>query len=65
MTITIRIDTDNAAFDDDKASGAHTEIARLLAGIAARFDTDGPHDGPLMDINGNTVGTVTIDRRAR
>lgn len=63
MTITIRLTTDNAAFDNDRASHAHTEIARLVAEVARRFDTDGPFDGPLVDINGNTVGTVSVTGR--
>ncbi len=60
MTITIKLKTDNAAFENDRISGAHTETARILAEVAQRFDTDGPFDGPVYDINGNTVGTVTV-----
>lgn len=60
MTITIRIETDNAAFEDDHASNTHTEIARLVAKVAQWFDTDGPHNGPLYDINGNKVGYVNV-----
>ena len=60
MTIIIKIQTANAAFDADRASHAQTEVARLVAHVATRFDTDGPYDGPLMDHNGNTVGSVTV-----
>jgi hypothetical protein len=56
-TITIVIQTGNAAFADEPAS----EIARILRDTAARFERAGDLDGhKLRDINGNTVGTITI-----
>jgi hypothetical protein len=60
MKIIIEIDTNNAAFDNDRVSRAHTEVARIVSGIARGFDTDGPHAGPVYDVNGNTVGHVVI-----
>jgi hypothetical protein len=60
MTITITLDTNNAAFDNDRVSRAHTEVARLVGQVANWFDTDGPHDGPLYDYNGNHVGDVAV-----
>jgi hypothetical protein len=61
MIITIQIDTDNAVFDDDRASHAHTEVARLVQQVAGWFDTDGPYEGPLYDRNGNTIGQVSVE----
>jgi hypothetical protein len=64
MTITITINTDNAAFDNDRASRAHTEVARIVREVGNRFDTDGPFDGEVYDVNGNTVGLVVMDEES-
>ena len=58
MTITIRLKTDNAAFEDKD-----TEVSRILARIAAEFYSFGPSPSKLRDSNGNTVGTVTVTGR--
>ncbi len=60
MQITITINTDNAAFEDN----AETEVARTLAN-SARNLADGLTTiilgaTKLRDINGNTVGAVEI-----
>ena len=55
--IRIEIETGNAAFDDSPT----TEIARILRDLAKRFERDGIPPERLRDINGNTVGTVTIE----
>jgi hypothetical protein len=47
---TLKIDTDNAAFEDGSL-----EVARILEHTAKRL-RDGRTDGKLLDINGNTVG---------
>jgi len=52
MTITIKVSTDNAAFEDKDA-----EIARLLHKIALQWPL---HDSTLRDFNGNSVGSVTV-----
>ncbi len=51
--ITITIETDNAAFDNFE-----TETARILNDLASRvkYGSKGEHI-PVMDINGNTVGS--------
>lgn len=60
-TISIRIDTENAAFDTDGGC----EVARILRKLATEFD-EGRHDADgwqefrLHDENGNHCGTVTI-----
>jgi hypothetical protein len=60
--IEIRIETGNAAFEDEPA----TEIARILRELADAFERDGgPVDArsggaTLRDVNGNTVGGVRI-----
>lgn len=48
----LEIATDNAAFDDDP----HTEIARILAAVAARV-ADREDHGTIRDLNGGTVGS--------
>ena len=55
MTITIKIHTDNAAFEDREA-----EIARILARVCREFYGFGSTPTPLRDSNGNTVGSVTV-----
>jgi len=55
MTLKIRFETDNAAFEDT------TEIGRILREVAAQFD-EGRASGSIRDINGNTVGTYDLTR---
>ena len=55
MTCKISIKTDNAAFGDTDSSRAE-EVARLLREIAADMD-NGSTSGPVIDLNGNKVGT--------
>lgn len=56
MTITIRLSTDNAAFEDRDA-----EIGRLLHIVAERQRLGRGIDGvKLLDYNGNTVGSVKV-----
>lgn len=56
MTISIAIDTDNAAFEDDRDA----EVLRILRAWLARDSALRADVRPLSDINGNTVGSVTI-----
>ena len=56
-TVTITINTENAAFEDSPTG----EIARILRDLAERFEQDGIPPEKLFDINGNSVGTVTIN----
>lgn len=56
MTITIKIKTDNAAFEDNTGG----EIARILRRYADEIDGMEPEEAKLLDYNGNTVGSVTI-----
>jgi hypothetical protein len=51
MTITIKINTGNAAFEDKEA-----EVTRIITNWLAR----GIRDAGLMDYNGNRVGTVKV-----
>lgn len=55
--ITIKIKTENAAFENDNKT---LEIARILRELAARFEsgTNG-YAQSILDYNGNKVGTVT------
>ena len=54
MTITIEIETDNAAFEDDREA----EILRIASEHLRRY---GLIEGKIRDSNGNTVGRITID----
>lgn len=51
----VEFNTDNAAFTDGKES----EIARILRVIAHKVG-DGSDGGPVMDCNGNKVGSFEI-----
>ncbi len=70
MTITIRLQTDNAAFQDQDGDPRY-EVARIVRQIASWFVDDGLYlDGadtypPLRDSNGNTVGSVTVTGRPK
>jgi hypothetical protein len=55
MTITIRLKTDNAAFDDDCAG----EVGAIIQDAIRRV-ANGSRVLTLKDSNGNTVGTVTV-----
>jgi hypothetical protein len=62
--ITVEIKTDNAAFN---GYGYGTEVARILREAAERVDCadniyalDHVSERPLLDVNGNRVGTVTV-----
>ena len=63
MTITIKINTDNAAFGDNEGlqlnADRDAEVSRILREWAARIPEDG-YGATLHDHNGNTVGTVTV-----
>ena len=52
--ITIKIETDNAAFTDD----AGQEVARILRDIADDYASNGYAKETYNDINGNKVATV-------
>lgn len=60
MDFTITIDIDNAAFEDAPTS----ELARMLEELAddlrSRQDERWFDGKRLMDINGNTVGRITV-----
>ena len=51
---TIKINTDNAAFEDE---GVYEELARILEKVAKQL-RDHNLKTTLLDINGNKVGTA-------
>ena len=59
MDITIKINTDNAAFDD---SMLRVELSLILEELAKEIDRFGIVNKPLRDTNGNTCGFVKIDK---
>jgi len=56
MTITIKIKTDNAAFD---GVDRYLELARLMGKVTETVCA-GERDRVLIDNNGNSVGSVTV-----
>lgn len=62
MTITIKIDTGNAAFSE---AGSGTETARILRELADRLDPELSRNDcrPLRDFNGNRVGEFKTSKR--
>lgn len=60
MTVRIKIDCDNAAFEDDPAG----ELGRILTSASLllfkNWDGTVGNGFPLRDSNGNTVGEVEI-----
>ena len=60
MTFRIKIQCDNAAFDDDY----RTELARILKDIATKLE-GGRDGGYVQDSNGNTVGNYALKGRER
>ena len=60
MNITITINTDNAAFNEE-SYGPQEEVQRILEDLADRLvDNSMENITSLRDINGNTVGHFTI-----
>lgn len=55
MTFRVEIETDNAAFGDEKG-----ELARILRRLADRLD-DGADRGRCFDLNGNVVGRWALN----
>ena len=55
--ITITINTENAAFDDCPEE----EVKRILHELAYSIDNSGLTEKKIRDINGNTVGSITIE----
>lgn len=53
----LKMETDNAAFDD---GGAGAECARILRAVADRLE-GGHEDGVLHDLNGNRVGVWSLE----
>jgi hypothetical protein len=56
MTITIKIDTGNAAFSD---GNQEAEVIRILSEWVNRIPRGG-YDCNLYDYNGNRVGVATV-----
>jgi hypothetical protein len=69
MKATLTVQMDNAAFWDMDTKPGHAlssgdELARILYATADRIKREGAPGGlffPVRDVNGNTVGTFSID----
>lgn len=65
MTLTITIEMENEAFSN---GGRNGEVSRILRDLIEHIYWDDPNDHPLetgannvlRDINGNTVGSVSV-----
>ncbi len=57
MKLTLTISMDNDAFED--GADGKFEVARILQELAHDL-REGNNFGPLLDINGNKVGRLTI-----
>lgn len=57
MQFSLTIDTDNAAFED-----TDSELKRCLEATARVVGCSGTFrgEGPILDVNGNTVGRWTL-----
>ncbi len=66
-SITIKIDTSNAAFHSDSEWARSAEVARILKNLANAYleDFRGVQEKPLRDINGNTCGSHRDNVRRR
>jgi hypothetical protein len=64
MTITVTINTDNAAFGDGNEITMRTEVGRCLHLAASHFTKYTPLyclDGlSVLDLNGNTCGRIEV-----
>lgn len=60
MKFTLKIDCDNAAFEDNPAR----EVANILRELGSKLDEglDTPDDQPLLDSNGNKVGACAFSQ---
>lgn len=58
-SITIDFDTDNDAFRDEDGTLILEAVADALQGVVRKL-RDYRTDGPVMDGNGNTVGTFAL-----
>ena len=59
MRFVLSFDMDNAAFDG--GDNGVDEVVRILGALSERFNylgaVDVPAGGPVIDVNGNTIGT--------
>ncbi len=60
-SVTIKINTENAAFAEGRPWSPQTEVGRILYRIVERLDCGRGLPEFLMDSNGNCVGTVEVE----
>lgn len=56
----LAFDMENAAFYEVDYT---TEVVRILKDITSKIER-GSHSGPVMDVNGNTIGAYHLSRGA-
>lgn len=57
MRFVVKIDCDNAAFEDDPSC----EVANILRKVVRAVEKDGSQCGGLRDSNGNTCGSYAYE----
>ena len=55
--LTLKVDTDNAAFEGDLLT---EECARILRYVADQLEGECRTDGTILDANGNRVGKWSV-----
>lgn len=60
MDFTITIEMDNAAFEDSPTRELSRILSELSLSLATRRDERWFDDYKILDINGNTVGRVSV-----
>ena len=61
MKVKIQFKTGNAAFKDGFESEVRRMTDKAFEAIVEIGDTKGKHKRTLLDTNGNSVGTITIN----
>jgi len=56
MNVTIKVNCDNAAFDE----GLTEELTRIVNKALTYVSSDRPLEAKLFDSNGNAVGTIKV-----
>ena len=62
MTVSIRIDVDNAAFEDPEEIRRILEVASDKVTVWLEKVPFPGHEAALVDTNGNSVGTVALNK---
>ncbi len=59
--LTLEMDLDNAALQDEGGYISHEAIASILRDVAGRIEESQAVAWALYDVNGNRVGSATVE----